>query len=158
MSVGTRPLVPSRLTPGSLVDAAHGVRRTPRTSVGDYLALTKPRIVELLLITTIPTMVLAADGWPGWGLMVVTLVGGTLAAGGANAINMYVDRDIDAKMRRTQGRPLVTGAIAPGNALIFAVVLEVVAFAVLWASAPTCWRPCWRCRRPLSTSACTRSG
>ena len=135
MSVGTRPLVPSRLTPGSLVDAAHGVRRSPRTLVGTYLALTKPRIVELLLITTVPTMVLAADGWPGWGLIVVTLAGGSLAAGGANALNMYVDRDIDAKMRRTQGRPLVTGAIAPRNAVIFAGVLELAAFVVLAVGA-----------------------
>ncbi|HET9665577.1 MAG TPA: heme o synthase [Desertimonas sp.] len=135
MSVGTRPLVPSRLTPGSLVDAAHGVRRTPRTLFGNYLALTKPRIVELLLITTVPTMVLAADGWPGWGLVVVTLVGGSLAAGGANTLNMYVDRDIDAKMRRTQGRPLVTGAIAPGHALVFAGVLEIAAFVVLAVGA-----------------------
>ena len=135
MSVGTRPLVPSRLTPGSLVDAAHGARRSPRTLVGTYLALTKPRIVELLLITTVPTMVLAAGGWPDWGLIVVTLVGGSLAAGGANALNMYVDRDIDAKMRRTQGRPLVTGAIAPRNAVIFAGVLELAAFVVLAVGA-----------------------
>jgi protoheme IX farnesyltransferase len=103
--------------------------------VGAYVALTKPRIIELLLVTTIPTMVLAERGWPSIALMLITLVGGTLAAGGANAINMYVDRDIDAKMRRTQNRPLVTGVIDPGNALVFAVVLEVVAFAVLWAGA-----------------------
>jgi heme o synthase len=135
MSVGTRPLVPSRLTPGGLADTAHGVRRTPTTLIGNYLALTKPRIVELLLITTVPTMVLAADAWPGWRLVVVTLIGGSLAAGGANAANMYVDRDIDAKMRRTQGRPLVTGAIAPGHALVFAVSLEIVAFLVLAAGA-----------------------
>ncbi len=135
MSVGTRPLVPSRLTPGGLADAAHGVRRTPRTLIGNYLALTKPRIVELLLITTVPTMVLAADAWPGWRLVAVTLIGGSLAAGGANAANMYVDRDIDAKMRRTQGRPLVTGAIAPGHALVFAVALEIVAFVVLAVGA-----------------------
>ena len=113
----------------------HGVRQRPRTVVGAYVALTKPRIIELLLITTIPTMVLAAGAWPSLRLMVVTLVGGTLAAGGANAINMYVDRDIDALMRRTRDRPLVTGVIAPRDALRFAVVLEVIAFAVLWAGA-----------------------
>ena len=135
MSVGSRPLVPSRLAPGSLTDRAHGVRRTPRTLVGAYIALTKPRIIELLLVTTIPTMVLAERGWPSVELMVITLLGGTLAAGGANAINMYVDRDIDAKMLRTQDRPLVTGVIEPTNALVFALVLEVVAFAVLWAGA-----------------------
>jgi protoheme IX farnesyltransferase len=135
MSVGTRPLVPSRLASGGPGAAAHGVRRAPRTLLGNYVALTKPRIVELLLITTVPTMVLAADGWPGWRLVVVTLLGGSLAAGGANAANMYVDRDIDAKMQRTQGRPLVTGAIAPGHALVFAAALEVVAFVVLAAGA-----------------------
>jgi protoheme IX farnesyltransferase len=131
MSVGARPLVPSRLAPGGPAAVAHGVRRAPTTLLGNYIALTKPRIVELLLITTVPTMVLAADGWPGWRLVAVTLIGGSLAAGGANAANMYVDRDIDAKMQRTQGRPLVTGAIAPAHALVFAAALEVVAFVVL---------------------------
>jgi protoheme IX farnesyltransferase len=135
MSVGARPLVPSRLTPGGLAAGAHGARRVPRTLLGNYVALTKPRIIELLLITTVPTMVLAADEWPGWGLVAVTLLGGSLAAGGANALNMYVDRDIDAKMRRTQDRPLVTGAIAPAHAVVFAGALEVAAFAVLWAGA-----------------------
>jgi heme o synthase len=135
MSVGTRPLVPSRLTPGGLAAGAHGSRRTPATLIGNYLALTKPRIIELLLITTVPTMVLADGGWPAWGLVAVTLLGGSLAAGGANALNMYVDRDIDAKMQRTQDRPLVTGAIAPGRAVVFAVALEVTAFAVLWTGA-----------------------
>ncbi len=132
MAVGTRPLVPSRLAPGGV---AHGSRRTPQTVVGGYVALTKPRIIELLLITTVPTMVLAGNSWPPLGLLLVTLIGGTLAAGGANAINMYIDRDIDALMVRTQGRPLVTGLIPPRNALIFAISLEVVAFGVLWAGA-----------------------
>jgi len=145
MSVGSRPLVPSRLAPSRRAPRlgadepsplrAHAARRTPTTTVGAYIALTKPRIIELLLVTTIPTMVLAERGWPSLRLMLVTLVGGTLAAGGANAINMYVDRDIDAKMQRTQNRPLVTGVIEPRNALVFAVVLEAVAFAVLWAGA-----------------------
>ncbi len=103
--------------------------------LGAYVALTKPRIIELLLVTTIPTMVLAERGWPPLGLMLVTLVGGTLSAGGANAINMYVDRDIDALMERTRQRPLVTGVIAPRNALVFALVLEVLAFAVLLVGA-----------------------
>ncbi len=101
--------------------------------VGAYVALTKPRIIELLLITTLPTMILAKDGLPGAWLMIATLVGGSLAAGGANAINMYVDRDIDKLMHRTQKRPLVTGVIAPRNALIFAIGLEVAAFVELWA-------------------------
>jgi protoheme IX farnesyltransferase len=132
MSVGSRPIVPSRLAPGGI---AHGSRRTPTTVVGAYIALTKPRIIELLLITTVPTMVLAEQGWPSWSLVGITLLGGTLAAGGANAVNMYVDRDIDALMARTQGRPLVTGVIEPRNALVFALALQVLAFAVLWAGA-----------------------
>ncbi|MDQ4133364.1 MAG: heme o synthase [Actinomycetota bacterium] len=95
--------------------------------VGAYVALTKPRIIELLLVTTVPTMVVAQRGLPPIGLVLATLVGGTLAAGGANALNMYIDRDIDRLMARTQRRPLVTGAVTPTNALIFAVVLEVAA-------------------------------
>jgi protoheme IX farnesyltransferase len=98
-----------------------------------YLALTKPRIIELLLVTTVPTMVVAARGLPDLDLVAATLVGGSLAAGGANAINMYLDRDIDAVMARTSSRPLVTGAMAPASALSFAVALEILAFAELWA-------------------------
>ncbi len=103
-----------------------------RERLGGYVALTKPRIIELLLVTTVPTMVLAEEGLPSIWLMVATVVGGTLAAGGANAINMYVDRDIDSVMRRTRNRPLVTGAVEPGAALVFAVAIEAVAFAWLW--------------------------
>ena len=103
--------------------------------VGGYIGLTKPRIIELLLITTVPTMVLAAGKWPSWSLIAITLLGGSLAAGGANAINMYIDRDIDKLMKRTQNRPLVTGLIQPRNALVFAVALEVIAFAILWTGA-----------------------
>ncbi|HZM55508.1 MAG TPA: heme o synthase, partial [Acidimicrobiales bacterium] len=101
--------------------------------LGAYVALTKPRIIELLLITTLPTMILAQRGLPPVWLMLATLLGGALAAGGANAINMFVDRDIDKLMHRTRKRPLVTGAVAPRNALIFAISLEVVAFVELWA-------------------------
>lgn len=133
MSVGSRPLVPSRLAPGGVV--SHGSRRQPTTVFGGYIALMKLRVVELLLITTVPTMVLAEKGWPAWSLVGITLLGGTLAAGGANAINMVVDRDIDALMERTKTRPLVTGLIAPRDALIFAIGLEIAAFAVLWAGA-----------------------
>src|SRR4051794_4225310 len=97
MSVGSRPLVPSRLAPGGIV---HGGGDIATSKIGSYIALTKPRIIELLLITTVPTMVLAHDGWPSTWLVIVTLIGGTLAAGGANAINMYVDRDIDRLMVR----------------------------------------------------------
>jgi len=106
-------------------------RRPGRSVAAAYLALTKPRIIELLLVTTVPTMVVAARGLPDGWLVLATLVGGSLAAGGANAINMVVDRDIDRVMARTRGRPLVTGEITPPPALVFAVVLEVVAFVVL---------------------------
>jgi protoheme IX farnesyltransferase len=102
--------------------------------VGGFVALTKPRIIELLLVTTLPTMVVAARGVPSWTLMAATLAGGTLAAGGANAINMFVDRDIDAVMRRTRGRPLVTGLVSPAAALTFAVALEALAFVELWVA------------------------
>jgi len=128
--LNVRPVVPSRLT-----GRGHNAGRAPRSVIGGYIALTKPRIIELLLITTIPTMVVAEGGWPSLGLILITLLGGTLAAGGANAINMYIDRDIDALMERTKMRPLVTGLIAPRNALIFAISLEIIAFGVLWAGA-----------------------
>jgi protoheme IX farnesyltransferase len=106
--------------------------RSVGARVGAYVALTKPRIIELLLITTVPTMVVAERGVPSVWLMIATVVGGTLAAGGANAINMYVDRDIDALMERTKGRPLVTGMVTPRAALTFAVAIEAVAFVWLW--------------------------
>ncbi len=135
MAVGSRPLVPSRLAPGGVIHRGHATSGASRSTIGAYIALTKPRIIELLLITTVPTMVLAEGGWPSWGLIAVTLIGGTLAAGGANTFNMYVDRDIDALMERTRNRPLVTGAVSPPNALRFAVALEALAFAVLWWGA-----------------------
>ncbi len=102
--------------------------------LGAYVALTKPRIIELLLVTTLPTMIVAQRGLPPVWLMAATLVGGALAAGGANAINMVVDRDIDKVMHRTRNRPLVTGAVTPRNALIFAIALEVAAFVELAAA------------------------
>ena len=132
MAVGARPLVPSRLNPGGVV---HGSTRTPTTALRGYLALAKLRVVELLLITTVPTMVLAEQGWPRTSLVLITLAGGTMAAGGANAINQVLDRDIDALMTRTQGRPLVTGLITPQAAMVFAVTLEVLAFGLLWWGA-----------------------
>ena len=108
-------------------------RTTAAARVGAYVALTKPRIIELLLITTLPTMIVAQRGLPPVLLMAATLLGGALAAGGANAINMFVDRDIDKLMHRTSKRPLVTGAVSPRNALVFAITLEVLAFVELWA-------------------------
>ena len=104
-----------------------------RSTLAAYVALTKPRIIELLLITTVPTMIVAERGWPGLWLVVATVIGGTFAAGGANAVNMYVDRDIDKIMKRTEGRPLVTGEIEPRNALVFSVALLVV--AGVWLAA-----------------------
>ena len=94
--------------------------------------LTKPRIIELLLITTVPTMIVAERGLPSVWLMIVTVMGGALAAGGANTFNMYIDRDIDGLMARTQARPLVTGAVTPRSALLFGFLLEVSAFVLLW--------------------------
>lgn len=99
-----------------------------------YVALTKPRIIELLLVTTLPTMLLAEGGFPSVSLMAATLVGGTAAAGAANALNSYLDRDIDGVMHRTRRRPLVTGEISPRAAVVFGLILavaSVVWFAVL---------------------------
>ena len=107
-------------------------------SVGErlagYLALTKPRIIELLLVTTVPTMFVAQGGVPSVWLMAATVIGGTLAAGGANAVNMVVDRDIDGLMERTMHRPLVQGVMSPRAALTFAVCIEVAAFTWLLAT------------------------
>jgi protoheme IX farnesyltransferase len=102
--------------------------------VRNYVSLTKPGIIVLLLITTVPAMVVANKGWPSTWLVVATVVGGTLSAAGANTINCWYDRDIDAVMKRTQSRPLVTGAIEPAHALAFGVGLGVFAFAFLWAT------------------------
>ncbi len=108
--------------------------------VGQYVALTKPRIIELLLITTVPVMFLASHGIPPLGLVLATLVGGTLSAGAANTLNCVIDRDIDAVMHRTSTRPLVTGTISPRAGLVFGGVLAVVSTFVLgllvnWLSA-----------------------
>jgi len=97
-----------------------------RRTVANYLALTKPRIIELLLVTTVPVMFLAEGGVPSLWLVLATLVGGTLSAGAANTYNSVYDRDIDRLMHRTSKRPMVTGEITPRNALVFAAVLTVV--------------------------------
>nr|WP_269328955.1 heme o synthase [Kineosporia babensis] len=106
---------------------SHNLRR----SVLAYIALTKPRIIELLLVTTVPAMMLAERGVPSLGLVLATLFGGSLAAGSANALNMYIDRDIDAEMKRTVKRPLVTGEVSPRGALTFGLALGAIAVAVL---------------------------
>ena len=115
--------------------------RTLRRRVGAFVALTKPRIIELLLITTVPTMILAAGGWPGTWLMIATVIGGTLAAGSANAFNMWWDRDIDAVMNRTKNRPLVTGEVSPVQAVVFASLLAVA--SVLWLGLVVNWFAAW---------------
>jgi heme o synthase len=97
-----------------------------RATVGAYLALCKPRIVELLLITAVPTLFLASKGLPSLLVTVVVVLGGALAAGSANVLNCYIDRDIDEIMRRTSTRPLVRNTVAPRSALIFGLVLGVV--------------------------------
>ena len=106
-----------------------------RRAVAHYIALTKPRVVELLLVTTVPAMILAADGVPDLGLVAAVLIGGALAAGGANTINCWIERDRDQLMRRTRHRPLPAGVVDPSRALVFGVTLEALAFAVLWAGA-----------------------
>jgi heme o synthase len=111
--------------------SAIGQEPGPGDTVRAYIALTKPRIIELLLVTTVPTMVLAHGGIPSVWLMAAVVIGGTLAAGGANAINMYVDRDIDDVMRRTRHRPLPRHAVDPRSALIFGITLSVLAFGWL---------------------------
>ena len=126
-STGTITLEPDAPAEDT-VDATAGLRQ----KLAAYVALTKPRIIELLLVTTVPAMVVAAGEWPSSWLVLATLIGGTLSAGGANAINCYIDRDIDQVMPRTKRRPLPMHKIAPRNALLFGSTLGVVAFVWLW--------------------------
>jgi len=100
-----------------------------------YVALTKPRVIELLLVTTLPTMIFAARTFPDIWLILATLVGGAFAAGSAGAFNCYIDRDIDKVMHRTENRPLVTGAVSPREALVFSWALGAAAIAILWFGA-----------------------
>ncbi|MEU7021368.1 heme o synthase [Streptomyces sp. NPDC046203] len=106
-----------------------------------FVALTKPRIIELLLITTVPVMFLAEQGVPNLWLVLATCFGGYLSAGGANALNMYIDRDIDALMDRTAQRPLVTGMVSPREALVFGISLGVV--STLWFGLLVNWLSAW---------------
>jgi heme o synthase len=115
-------------------EAAAVVSRRLLDTVGDYVALTKPRIIELLLVTTVPTMIVAEQGLPSVWLVAATVLGGTLAAGGANAMNMVADRDIDRVMVRTRNRPLASGRLTARAALTFAIGIELAAFAFLWAT------------------------
>jgi protoheme IX farnesyltransferase len=115
------------LDPSARISAspAPGWRRT----VGAYVALTKPRIIELLLVTTVPVMFLAERGIPSLWLIVATLLGGALSAGAANTFNCVYDRDIDAEMHRTSNRPMVTGEVTPRQGVVFGAVLTVVSTA-----------------------------
>ena len=106
--------------------------RTRMDVVRAYIALTKPRIIELLLVTTVPAMMLAERGFPSPWLVFATLFGGTMAAGSANALNCVADADIDAVMKRTSSRPLPKHAVPTRNALVFGIVLGVLSFAWLW--------------------------
>lgn len=109
----------------------NATRRPTRDVVLDYLSLSKPRIIPLLLITALGGMMMAQRGWPSSGLVLLTLVGGALAAAGAGAINCWIDRDLDREMLRTRRRPLPDGRIAPSHALLFGIVLGLASFVLL---------------------------
>src|SRR6202162_2020980 len=119
------PALPQR---GTEMDV---VRRPARDVVLDYVSLAKPRIIPLLLITALGGMMMAERGWPSTGLVILTLLGGALGAEGAGAINCWIDRDIDGEMLRTRRRPLPDGRIAPAHALLFGIVLGLIAFVLL---------------------------
>src|SRR5687767_4132083 len=125
------------MSPGALAAArrrrAAAARARPLAVARAYLTLTKPRIVELLLVTTLPTMFLAAGGVPAIPTLVVVLVGGALAAGAANALNCYIDRDIDQVMKRTATRPLPRHTVSPRSALVFGLTLAVASVGLLAA-------------------------
>ncbi len=112
-------------------DRPAGTDGSRRGVIRDYIAITKPRIIELLLVTAIPTMILAAQGWPSLRTAVAVIVGGMLAAGGANAFNSVYDRDIDAKMARTHQRPIAAGTVSVRGGLILATTLSVASVVVL---------------------------
>ena len=111
------------------------VQRSVWSTVGAYVALTKPRVIELLLVTTAPSMILAAHGIPNLWLVLGTLLGGALSAGSAHAFNMYIDRGIDQLMDRPKGRPIVPGAVSPTAALVFAFTIGILSIALLWVVA-----------------------
>ncbi|GGO81411.1 heme o synthase [Wenjunlia tyrosinilytica] len=119
--------------PAGVIGTSRG-HRPFGARVKAFVALTKPRVIELLLMSTVPVMFLAADGVPDLWLVLATVFGGYLSAGGANALNMYIDRDIDRLMHRTEQRPIVTGMVTPREGLVFGITLAVVStvwFAVL---------------------------
>ena len=122
---------PGPVEPAPVADAP--VART-RSTLRAYFLLTKPRVIELLLVTTVPAMILGEKGLPALWLIAVVLLGGAMAAGGANTINCWIERDRDSIMRRTHGRPLPAGDVNPTGALVFGLVLEAAAFALLWST------------------------
>ncbi|QGV81228.1 heme o synthase [Streptomyces ficellus] len=126
--------------PAGVLGASTG-KRPFGARVKAFVALTKPRIIELLLITTVPVMFLAEQGVPDLWLVLATCLGGYLSAGGANALNMYIDRDIDALMDRTSQRPLVTGMVSPREGLVFGLTLAVV--STLWFGLLVNWLSAW---------------
>jgi protoheme IX farnesyltransferase len=120
--------------------SAPGLASRAATLLADYVRLTKPRVISLLLLTTLLAMIMAAHGWPSGRLVLWTMIGGYLAAGGANAINQWFDRDIDARMRRTSNRPIVAGRIGATHALIYALAISlasalILGFGVNWPTA-----------------------
>ena len=133
----------SMITERSVHGRAPGVRERTATAESSetrrsflavfraYLALTKPQIVELLLVTTVPAMMLAAGGWPDLRTLAVVLIGGSLAGGAASALNCYIDRDIDQLMRRTKRRPLPAHTVTPRAVLIFGLTLAVISVALM---------------------------
>ncbi len=121
-------------TPDIRASDAPAVPRSFGRTLRAYVALTKPRVLELLLVTTVPVMILAQNGLPNLWLVLATVIGGSLSAGSAAAFNMYLDRDIDAHMQRTENRPLVTGEVSPRGALVFAWSLAVFSTLWLWAT------------------------
>ncbi|MFF3544586.1 heme o synthase [Streptomyces platensis] len=125
-AVESRPAGALSQVPGNPGERPFGAR------VKGFVALTKPRVIELLLMTTVPVMFLAAKGVPDLWLVLATCIGGYLSAGGAAAFNMYLDRDIDALMDRTSQRPLVTGMVSPAECLVFATALAVGSTAWFW--------------------------
>jgi len=127
MSGDVRVVGPGPLHPGD-ARAAAGWRHTARA----YVLVTKPRIIELLLVTTVPTMVVAAGGWPSTWLVLATVVGGTMSAASANTLNNVIDRDVDRLMSRTASRPTVTGAVTPRGGLVLGLVLGALGLAWLW--------------------------
>lgn len=112
-------------------DRPTGTGGNRRSVIRDYVAITKPRIIELLLVTAIPTMILAAQGWPSLRTATAVIVGGMLAAGGANAFNSVYDRDIDAKMARTHQRPIAAGTVSVRGGIVLASVLSVASIVIL---------------------------